>query len=102
MLENIESEFLIFDCKNLGLLDMAISYSLIFNWGIEKQKTAPPVFSFSAHISPPWASTISWQMASPSPVPPAPVLVVLLWLNLSNTVLSGFGNARSFVGHAET
>ena len=39
------------------------------------ENRAPPSRRFSTQIRPPWARTISRQMASPKPVPPAEVLV---------------------------
>src|SRR5215468_12354745 len=41
----------------------------ILDNGIVKQKTAPPPGRFSAHILPPWVSTIARAMDRPSPVP---------------------------------
>jgi hypothetical protein len=40
---------------------------------------------FSAHKRPLCPLIISLQIASPSPVHPAPVFVLLLWINLSKT-----------------
>ena len=48
----------------------------------------PPAGRFSAQMRPWWAVTVSRQIAKPSPVPPAPVLVRLDWTNWSKTASS--------------
>ncbi len=91
-------------CDSLSSPTETTSFCLLFRSrsGISNENIVPPPGPFSAQMRPLCAAMISWQIANPNPVPPAPDLVLLDCTNLSKTASSSLSGTPGPWSRTET